>query len=322
MRFGVMLGMGEGCGLAHPEYAAAAVLRAEQLGYESVWAGEHVVIPDYTSRYPYSADGRLPQSSTTDVPDPLVWLAYAAGITERIRLATGVIILHQRNPVVLAKQVATLDRLSGGRLTLGVGVGWMREEAEIIGAPFETRGPRTDEFISALRALWEQDQASYHGDHVRFERARSYPKPAQPGPRVPVVVGGSSLAAARRAGRLGDGYYPIAPTIDGLARQIDAMRAAATACGRDPDAIEITTMAFALVGEDPVTEEHLENIHRMEELGISRVVVPRLLDGDQRHAIHSLERIAEQLLDRYPTAPASAAADASGRRRQPTSVRE
>src|SRR5947207_1363292 len=122
-----MLGMGEGTGLAHPEYATEAVVRAEQLGFESVWAGEHVVIPAYSSRYPYTHDGKLPQSPTTDVPDPLVWLAYIAGVTQSIRLATGVVILHQRNPVVFAKQVATLDRLSGGRMTLGIGTGWMRE---------------------------------------------------------------------------------------------------------------------------------------------------------------------------------------------------
>ncbi|MHB8691554.1 MAG: LLM class F420-dependent oxidoreductase [Solirubrobacteraceae bacterium] len=300
MRFGVMLGMGEGSGLAHPDHATEAILLAERLGYESVWAGEHVVIPDYTSRYPYAADGRLPQSSRTDVPDPLIWLAYAAALTERIGLATGVIVLHQRNPVVLAKQIATLDLLSRGRVTLGVGVGWMREEAEILGAPWETRGPRTEEYVAALRALWQQDRASYHGEHVSFDAARSYPKPARAGQTVPIVIGGSSLAAARRAGRLGDGYHPIAPTLDGLTLQIEAMRAAARAASRNPDEIEISTLAFALVGEDPVTPELIDSFRAMEAAGVSRIVIPRLLDADRDHAIHSLQRLADELLERYP----------------------
>ena len=302
MKFGVMLGMGEGSGLAHPDYATEAILLAERLGYESVWAGEHVVIPQYASRYPYTADGRLPQSALTDVPDPLVWLAYAAALTERIGLATGVIVLHQRNPVVLAKQIATLDRLARGRVTLGVGVGWMREEAEIIGAQWETRGPRTEEYVAALRALWQQDQASYHGEHVSFREARSYPKPAGAGQTVPIVIGGSSLAAARRAGRLGDGFYPIAPTLDGLTLQIEAMRAAAREVSRDPEEVEISTMAFALVGEDPVTEQLLDGFRAMEALGVSRIVIPRLLDIDREHALHSLQRLASELLQRYPRA--------------------
>jgi probable F420-dependent oxidoreductase len=301
MKFGVMLGMGEGSGLAHPDYATEAILLAERLGYESVWAGEHVVIPEYSSRYPYTGDGRLPQSSLTDVPDPLVWLAFAAALTERIRLATGVIVLHQRNPVVLAKQVATLDRLARGRVTLGVGVGWMREEAEIIGARWETRGPRTEEYVAALRALWKSDRASYHGEHVSFEEARSYPKPAGTGGTVPIVIGGSSLAAARRAGRIGDGFYPIAPTLDGLTRQIETMRAAAREASRDPDQIEISTMAFALVGEAPVTAELLDSFRAMEAAGVGRIVLPRLLDADLQHAIHSLQRLADELLQSYQT---------------------
>jgi probable F420-dependent oxidoreductase len=294
-----MLGMGEGAGLAHPEYASQTVVRAEELGFESVWAGEHVVIPDYAPRYPYTHDGRLPQSPTTDVPDPLVWLAYAAALTQRIRLATGVVVLHQRNPVVFAKQVATLDRLSGGRMLLGVGTGWMREEAEAIGVSFDDRGRRTDEFIAAMRELWRDDAATYHGEHVGFDGARSYPKPVQAGACVPIVVGGSALAAARRAGRLGDGFFPIAPDVALLRRQLAAMRAAAREAGRNPDAIEITTMAFALVGDDPVTPGQLDAFREMEEAGVRRIVVPRLLDHDLQHALDSLERLADQLLGAY-----------------------
>ena len=299
MKFGVMLGMGQGEGLAHPEYATEAVLQAERLGFESVWAGEHVVMPDYTSAYPYSSDGRLPQSAQTDVPDPLVWLAYVAGITTRIRLATGVLILPQRNPVVLAKEVATLDLLSRGRVILGVGVGWMREESEAIGVPFDARGTRMEEFIGAVRALWESDRASFAGAHARFSGARCYPKPVQAGSTVPIVVGGSGMVAAKRAGRLADGYYPIAPTVEALTELITVMRRAATEAGREPDDVEVSTMSFALVGDDPVGPALLDSFHRMEDLGVSRIVVPRLLDCSPARIHASLDRLADQLLGSY-----------------------
>ncbi|MDT7623032.1 MAG: hypothetical protein QOF99_3933 [Pseudonocardiales bacterium] len=296
MKVGVMLGLGEGDGLAFPDYAVAAVTRAEQLGFESVWAGEHVVMPDYRSRYPYSQDGKLPQPPRTDVPDPLIWLAFAAGVTSTIRLGTGVVVLPQRNPVVLAKQVASLDVLSRGRLMLGVGVGWMREEADAVGVPFDGRGARTEEFVAAMRALWTGDAASYRGEHVAFERARSYPKPVQPGRRVPVVVGGSGMAAARRAGRIGDGYYPIAPTVELLAEQIAVMRKAARQAGRDPAEIEVSTMVFALTGDRPVTRELRDDLLRMAELGVSRIVAPRLLDSSLPAMLGSLDRLADLLL--------------------------
>jgi probable F420-dependent oxidoreductase len=298
MKFGVMLGMGIGDGLAYPEYAAEASALAEQLEFESVWAGEHVVHPDYTSRYPYTSDGKLPQPPLTDVPDPLVWLSYVAGVTTRIRLATGVVVLPQRNPVILAKQVATLDVLSRGRTLLGVGVGWMREESDAIGAPFDQRAARMEEFIAAMRALWREDEPTYAGEHVRFTGARCHPKPVHER-RVPIIVGGSGGAAARRAGRLGDGYYPIAPTVDRLAEQIAIMGSSARESGRDPDDIEITTMSFALVGEDPVTPAVLDSFRQMEELGVRRIVVPRLLDGSLSQVRASLERFAEQLIGAY-----------------------
>jgi probable F420-dependent oxidoreductase len=298
MKFGVMLGLGERGGLAHPDYAAEAVVRAEELGYESVWAGEHVVMPDYRSRYPYSPDGRLPQSAQTDVPDPIVWLSYVAGITTRIRLATGVVVLPLRNPVVLAKQVASLDLLSRGRAVLGIGAGWMREESDAVGVPFDARGQRMEEFVGALRALWRDDVATFHGEHVSFAGARSYPKPVQDR-TVPIVVGGSGIVAAKRAGRLGDGYYPIAGTVEDLSELIGVMRRAAREAGRDPADVEISTMSFALVGDDPVTSGLLDTFRRMEDLGVGRIVVPRLLDADLRQALDSLERLADQLLGAY-----------------------
>jgi probable F420-dependent oxidoreductase len=299
MRFGFMMGYAIRDGCAYPDYLTQTVVRAEEVGFESVWIGEHVVMPDHEPTYPYSADGRAPVPNEADVPDPLVWLAFAAALTTRIKLATGVLILPLRNPVVLAKEVATLDVLSGGRAVLGVGVGWMREESEVVGLPFHNRGRRTDELIRAIRTIWANDVASFYGEGTRFSGARSFPKPMQDNRQVPIVVGGSGPAAARRAGRLGDGYYPIAPTIESLAEQIGMMRKAAEDAGRDPDTVDITTLALSLAGPDPVTRTHLDELRRMEDLGVTRIVAPRLLDSDLSTMLANVDRLSDELIDAF-----------------------
>jgi probable F420-dependent oxidoreductase len=299
MRFGVMLGLAEGGGIAYRDYTARTVRRAEELGFDSVWAGEHVVVPDYEPRYPYTADGRLPQPPRTDIPDPLIWLAHVSALTTTIKLATGVLLLPQHNPVVLAKALASLDLLSEGRLMLGVGVGWMREEADAIGVPFDDRGRRAEEFITAMRALWTQDAAVFSGEHARFTGARSYPKPVAEGRCVPILVGGGGKVAARRAGRMGEGYYPVTSDAEHLAELLGVMRAAAEDAGRDPAEVEVSVASFALTGDDPVSPELLDELHRMEELGVHRVVVPRLLDTTAAKAVESMERLAEQLIKAY-----------------------
>ena len=195
--------------------------------------------------------------------DPLVWLAYAAAVTERINLATGVLILPQRNPAVLAKECATLDVLSGGRLLLGVGVGWLAEEFAAVGVSFEDRGARADEYIAALRALWEQEEPTYAGRFTSFEKAKSFPKPARG--TVPVIVGGHSAAAARRAGRLGDGFFPWGQDAGDFGRLIGIMRASAVEADRDPDAIEVTVGAM-----------DVDTIKAYADAGVSRIVVPSL----------------------------------------------
>ena len=154
------------------------------------------------------------------------------------------LILPQRNPLVLAKELATLDRLSGGRLELGIGVGWVREEAEAVGSDFGTRGKRADEYIRVMRTLWSEDVASFDGDHVSFERMVSEPRPVQAG-GVPIVVGGHSAAAARRAGRLGDGFFPLGVMPDRMAELRAIMEREAQAAGRDASSIEVTTVAPA-----------------------------------------------------------------------------
>src|SRR5438270_13422375 len=175
------------------------------------------------------------------IPDPLIWLAYIDSATRTLKLGTAILILPQRNPVVTAKAVATLDHLAGGRrVLLGIGVGWLAEEFATLGVPFDDRGPRTDEYVAAMRALWSQERASFTGRFVTFNDVFCRPRPAAG--RIPIVVGGDTVAAARRAGRLGDGYFPArgAP-----AELFDEMRRAAVAAGRDPGGIEITASAPA-----------------------------------------------------------------------------
>jgi probable F420-dependent oxidoreductase len=262
MRFGIT-GVNAGRRV-QPEHAATLARLAEEAGMESLWAVEHVIVPvDYASRYPYDASGRMPGRDDLAIGDPLIWLAYAAAVTERIRLATGILILPQRNPVLLAKECATLDSLSSGRLLLGVGVGWLAEEFAALGVAFEERGARTDEYIEALRVLWRDDEPTFAGRFASFERARSHPKPA--GERVPIIIGGHSDAAARRAGRLGDGFFPWNLGTEQIAHLIGVMRAAATDAGRDPDAIEITVGAM-----------DAETIRATADMGVARVVVPAL----------------------------------------------
>lgn len=249
-----------------PEGAVTLARIAEEAGFDSLWTVEHVVVPaGYESAYPYSPSGKMPGPEESPIPDPLIWLTWVAAATERIKLATGILILPQRNPAVLAKEVATLDVLSGGRVVLGVGVGWLKEEFDVLGIPFEERGARTDDHIEALRAFWTQDEPTFHGPFSSFDKAKSYPKPAQAG-GVPIVVGGHTPAAARRAGRLGDGFFPASARFEDLAGILDVMRAAATDAGRDPAAIEVTAGGAMDV----------EGAKRYADLGVSRLVIPAL----------------------------------------------
>ena len=192
-----------------PAQAKALAQAAEAAGFESLWTVEHTIVPGgYKSAYPYDESGKMAGGrNDVPLPDPLIWMAYVAAATTRIKLATGILILPQHNPVLAAKQIATLDHLSGGRVLLGIGVGWLKEEFDALGVPFNERGARTDENILAMRELWSADAATFKGRFVAFENAYCRPQPVAK--RVPIIVGGHSEPAARRAGRLGDG--PVLP---------------------------------------------------------------------------------------------------------------
>lgn len=261
---------------ASADGASTMATAAEAAGFDSVWTFEHVVVPEgYTSTYPYARSGRAPGLEQVDLPDPLVWLTWCAAHTSTLRLGTGILILPQRNPVVLAKEVASLHVLSGGRARLGIGAGWLEEEFDAIGVPFAGRGARADEWITAMRALWSPDgPATFHGEHVSFDRAISLPHP--PGGSVPVTVGGHSRAAARRAGRLGDGYFPAidASTVadggadaalDRLEELVGLARRTAEDHDRDPDALEVS-VNWSRVPDARMAE-------RLRALGTHRLVV-------------------------------------------------
>lgn len=256
-----------------PDAAGARRLAqaAEAAGFESLVVIEHVVWPThYESRYPYSPTGRLPGDPSTKLPDPLIWMAFALAATSRVKCMTGILILPQRNPVVLAKELATLDDMSGGRLELGIGVGWLKEEFEALGVPFEKRGARTDEYIEAMRALWAKDDASYDGRFVSFKGMSCNPKPAKG--RVPIHIGGHSEAAARRAAKYGDGFFPATGSQVDIRPVIEHMHKLAAENGRDPREIEITTGCPAAIpgsGADP-----LKAVADAAAKGVGRVVLP------------------------------------------------
>ncbi len=253
---------------ADPAAAVAFAQAAEDAGFESLWTVEHVVVPaGYQSTYPYDRSGRMPGPEDSPMPDPLVWLAYLAAATSTIRLGTGVLILPQRNPVVLAKELATLDHLSGGRLLLGIGSGWLEEEFDAIGVPFAERGPRTDDAVAALRALWTEDEASHDSEFTSFRDCIVRPRPVRG--TVPVHVGGHTAVAARRAGRLGDGFFPASGSHARLGELFDIVRTTARAAGRDPDAIELSTGGNGAVGPGA-----LDEVRALADLGVDRVIVP------------------------------------------------
>lgn len=249
---------------------------AEDAGFESIWTVEHVVVPKgYRSEYPYDPSGRMPGPEDSPIPDPLIWLSHLAAVTTTVKLATGILILPQRNPLVLAKQCSTLDQLSGGRLILGVGAGWLQEEFDALGVPFAGRGRRLEEYVQALRAAWGDQPATFAGTFTRFEAVYSVPRPVDG--QVPIVVGGHSESAARRAGRLGDGFFPGRVSDESLRRLIGWMREAAEEAGRDPDAIEVTVPGLGLLGADPAG-----TLERLEEIGVHRALVPPLsYDADR-----------------------------------------
>ncbi|HKA14969.1 MAG TPA: LLM class F420-dependent oxidoreductase [Myxococcota bacterium] len=269
--------------LRHAQIARVAA-RAEALGFESVWVPEHLVLPvRLDTPYPYSEDGRAPFTPDTPILDPLLLLTHIAAATSRIRLGTNIFVLPLRHPIVAARLAMTLDVLSGGRLYLGIGVGWLEQEFRAVGVDFATRGTRTRECVMALRALWTQAEPEFHGRFFDFGPLKFEPKPVQK-PHPPILFGGESDAALRRAAALGDGWYGVAHDPVSARKRVEALRALRAEAGRADAPFEVTVGH----GGGPVDAGVLE---RYADAGVDRVSVLPWSRG--RDAIEKLEELAE-----------------------------
>ena len=284
MRLGLhALGIGAGATRAVIDAVASA---AEQSGFATLWSGEHVVMVDRSaSRYPYAEDGQIAVPATADWIDPLIGLSFAAAATSTIGLATGVLLLPEHNPVLVAKQAATVDTLSSGRFTLGVGIGWSREEFEALGVPFERRAARTEEYIAAMRTLWRDDVASFGGDFVQFDSDRVNPKPVA-NSRIPIVLGGNTDAALRRVVQCGDGWYGF--NLDGVSEVADRIGVLDRLCadsGRSRDDLKLCVALRDLAVDD---------VGRLADLGVDELVIVEGPPDDAREAADWVSALAEK----------------------------
>lgn len=280
MKVGIPLFM-----LRHDQLVSVAQ-RAEELGFESVWVAEHLVFPTaIESRYPYTADGVPPINPATPLLDPLLVLAQIAAVTTRIRLGTNIYLLPLRHPLVTARLGVTLDVLSGGRFSLGVGVGWLAEEFAAAGVDFARRGALLRECVRALRTLWTESEPEFHGKTFSFGPVKFEPKPVQQ--PLPILIGGETDVALRRAAELGDGWYGVRHTPESVAPVVAKLRELRRAAGRDHLPFEVT------VGPSAASLDR-DVLARFADAGVDRVV--SLPWTRAREAMDALARFAERVL--------------------------
>ena len=264
MEIGVFTPLGNG-------NAGAPLLRAigrevEARGFESIWVAEHVVMFDeYESQYPYDDSGRFPGGGDTGLLEPLTALSYLAAVTDRVRLGTAICLVPQRNPIYTAKQVVDVDVLSGGRVDFGVGVGWLKEEFDVLQVPFAKRGARTDEYLQIMKSLWQDPVSEFHGEHYDLRPCQLYPKPAQ-APHPPIHVGGESDAALRRVARHGDGWFTWNRPPEDLAEPLAKLDGLLAAEGRSRADIQLTVCPYL----QATTKEMVEGY---AEQGVDRLVL-------------------------------------------------
>ena len=272
--------------LLRPEQLAPVARRAEALGFESVWMPEHLVFPtQITSPYPYAKDGVPPINPSTPLLDPLLVLTQIAALTSRIRLGTNIYILPLRHPIESARLAMTLDVLSHGRLSFGVGAGWLAEEFQAVGIDFASRGGRTRECVRALKVLWTEPEPEFHGRYFSFGPVKFEPKPVQQ-PHPPIIFGGETEAALKRAAALGDGWYGVGHSPDTAAVQIQKLHTLLAQAGRAGTAFEMTVSS----GVPTLTRD---DIRHYENAGVDRVVVLPWRRG--REAEEAMAKLAEAL---------------------------
>ena len=288
MRIGLFtLGLGTA---AEPDVIRAVAQTAERTGVATLWAAEHVVLFDrYESAYPYSPTGAFPLGAQADWLDPFVTLTFAAAVTSRIRLATGICLVPEHNPLILAKEIASLDRLAKGRFALGVGIGWSAEEFAALGVPFARRAQRTREYIDVLRKLWSPGVASHHGEFIRFDDAGSFPKPVQ-GATLPVIFGGESEPALRRVAEYGDGWYGFNLDPSTAREKLARLDRLLGDNGRSRANIEVIAA--------PYTQRiSAEDLQRYQDLGVSEVVLLATVPADPFAAVERVERFAREWVE-------------------------
>ena len=258
-----------GAGLsAEPDIIKLIATTAEACGYHSLWAPEHIVLLDqYSSSYPYAQNGRMPfETLKVDILDPFLALTFAAAVTSKIRLGTGICLVPERPPLTVAKEVASLDKLSGGRFDFGVGIGWLKEEFEALEVPWAKRAERTRDYLAAMKKLWREEESQHHGEFVKFGAVRSFPKPVQK-PYPPIIFGGESEPALRRVGEVGDGWWGVNVTPDTAKSHIANIKRYAEAAGRDAGKLfySVTTA----IGQAVTADE----VKRFADLGVHQVIV-------------------------------------------------
>ena len=261
---------------------------AEQVGFESIWTFEHAIVPiDYASKYPYAESGKMGIDPDTNLVDPFIALTAIAARTQTIRLGTGVNILPQANPLYVAKQAASLDFVSNGRLELGLGIGWLREEFQAAGTPFERRGARFDDYMVALRKVWSGDMVEHDSDFIQWSGFKSYPLPVQEG-GIPVIMGGSKGKIYERIAKYGDGWYIPVNTAADAVPLIEPLAAACEAVDRDPASVELTSMWTAQGG--------LEEVQAFADAGVERLIVPLFALGQD--PVAGIGKLAEDIISK------------------------
>jgi probable F420-dependent oxidoreductase len=263
---------------------AVLAKRAEELGFDSIWLPEHPIFP-VTTVSPFPLGGPIPHFYA-EIIDPFVGLARASAVTQTIKLGTGICLVPERNPLLLAKEIATLDHFSGGRFIFGIGAGWVKEETEIMGGDFAHRWTQTQDAIRAMKALWSKEEAEYHGRYYDFPPVRSFPKPAQK-PHPPIFLGSvTSLNVFKRIVAWGDGWMPVGVSLEQIKHGREALNELAAQAGRDPRSIQI--VAF-FVPPDP------EALKAFEDAGVDAALVALETSGE-KEALRKLEEIAQRVL--------------------------
>ncbi len=283
------IGVGIGAG-TDAESINTLAIHGERLGFATLWAPEHVVLVEgYKSRYPYSQSGEVMGHLDSPLLSPWVGLTYAAAFTKRIRLATGVCLVPEHNPLNLAKEIATVDHLSGGRVVVGIGIGWLEEEFEAMGIAWERRADRTRDYVAAMRRLWGDEVSAFSGEFARFSNVRSFPKPVA-GERLPVVVGGNTLPALRRVAEYGNGWFGLNLTPEQTAEKLNRLRELLAAKNRKLDELEI----FIGPASHQPTADDFRKFH---DLGVSELVLPPFGRRGEAEMIKRLEDIARRWVE-------------------------